>query len=247
MNKRSIAILLVLLALASLGGAGYYFIYRGEKNPPRNIVDFEEFIELPDSSEIAAQIESRPQGEEVSEPAEPIPPPAAAMTHPEKKEEQEMKEPSPSPSPPPSAQSSQEKPLSRTSPPPQEQSPSPANEIVPDVGNLNIDVENISVPDIDANLGSGISVSGTIALEEAYYREHDLQKAQRLALDILKKNPNDPTAKKILKLIEYESRGNQALMKGDYSTALQFFQKMQEIDPNNKWAKKGIIRAQSGG
>ncbi len=245
MNKRSIAILLVLLALASIGGAGYYFIYRGEKNPPRNIVDFEEFIELPDSSEIAAQLESRPQGEEVSRPAEPIPPPAAAMTHPEKKEESEMKEPSPSPLP--SAQSSQEKPLSQTSPPLQEQSPSPAEEMVPDMGNIDIDVENISVPDIGGNLGSGISVSGTIALEEAYYREHDLQKAQKLALEILKKNPNDPTANKILKLIEYESRGNQALMKGDYSTALQYFQKMQEIDPNNKWAKKGIIRAQSGG
>ncbi|GEM_PF-1289166 len=117
----------------------------------------------------------------------------------------------------------------------------------PKVGNLDIDVDKINVPDIQPELGGGISISGTIALEEAYYKQHDLQKAQKLALDILKQNPNDPTAKKILKLIEYESKGNQALKRGDYSTALQYFQKMQEIDPNNKWAKKGIIRAQSGG
>ncbi len=125
-----------------------------------------------------------------------------------------------------------------------ESTETPENTVPPEV---NVNVEEIEVPGIQPELGGGsISISGTIALEQAYYEEHDLQKAQKLARDILKNNPSDPTARKILQLIELESKGNQALKAGDFQTAIMYFQKMQEIDPNNIWAKKGIIRAQSG-
>ncbi len=244
--KDKIAILAILL-LGILAGVGYFLFVSKKKTSPHNIVDFQEFVTLPDSTEIASDTVPAAPSEKEEEAQTQAPPPPAIDTTPRPAQSPESVSPAEAPPPPPTTTGGgtavETKPQTATA---QEEQPSPGN-LVPDVGNLNIDVENISIPDIQTDLGGGISVSGTIALEEAYYKQHDLQKAQKLALDILKQNPNDPTAKKILKLIEYESKGNQALKRGDYSTALQYFQKMQEIDPNNKWAKKGIIRAQSGG
>ncbi len=247
--KFIIAAILIILAIAG----GIFLLVSGRKTPPpHNIANFEEFIQVPSARDIMNEMQAEsgaklPEGQTqeerasremaartgmdtmasvVSQPQLPETGPASGQTLQAPVETSE-------PAPP--------------SPQPQAQTEAAPDQIMPQVGDISVDVENISVPDIQPELGGGISVSGTIALEEAYYQQHDLQKAQKLALDILKQNPNDPTAKKILKLIEYESKGNQALMRGDYSTALQYFQKMQEIDPNNKWAKKGIIRAQSGG
>ncbi len=242
---RAKIIVLVLLLAGILAGVGYFlFVFRG-KTSPQNIVDFQEFIRLPDSTEVAS--ETTP-AEEEEKPQPQAPPPPATSPTPRPAESVESRAPSEITPSQPTLKGTGAGTGTKTESVAvqEEEQPSP-EKLLPDVGNLNIDVENISIPEVQTELGGGISVSGTIALEEAYYKQHDLQKAQKLAMDILKQNPNDPTAKKILKLIEYESKGNQALMRGDYSTALQYFQKMQEIDPNNKWAKKGIIRAQSGG
>ena len=113
---------------------------------------------------------------------------------------------------------------------------------------VKIDIGEITVPEITPQLeGGGISISGTIALEQVYYEKHDLKEAYRMAKDILRDNPSDPIANKILKLVELEKKANQALKRGDYGKAIFYFQKMQELDPDNIWAKKGIIKAQSGG
>jgi len=246
--KFFIAAALLILAIAG----GVFLVVSKRNPPPHNIANFEEFIEVPNAQDIInqmqAEAEARASEEQVQEERE-----TTVVASKEKIDTVAATTiPQPSETEPPATQTLQAQteavePVTPPAPQPQAQTEATPNQMMPQVGNIDVDIENISVPDIQPELGGGISVSGTIALEEAYYQQHDLQKAQKLALDILKQNPNDPTAKKILKLIEYESKGNQALNRGDYSTALQYFQKMQEIDPNNKWAKKGIIRAQSGG
>ena len=107
--------------------------------------------------------------------------------------------------------------------------------------------ELLPSPAPQPKLEKGISVSLTILLEETYYKAHDLNKAQKIAMKLLSENPDNPIAKKILKLIEYEKLGYSALQDGNSTLAIQYFEKMQELDPNNKWAKKGIIKAQLGG
>ncbi len=110
---------------------------------------------------------------------------------------------------------------------------------------VNVDIGNIDIPKIQ-EMESGLSASGVLALQQAYEEAHDLNRALQLANDILKSNPNDETAKKYKKLAELEIMANDALNRGDRQSALNYFYQMQSIDPNNKWAKRGIMKIMSG-
>ncbi len=112
---------------------------------------------------------------------------------------------------------------------------------------VNVDINNIDIPKIGPEIGGGISASGSLALQQAYEEAHDLNKTIQLANEILKTNPNDQTAQKYKKLAELEIMANEALNKGDRQSALNYFYQMQSIDPNNKWARKGIMKIMSGG
>lgn len=87
---------------------------------------------------------------------------------------------------------------------------------------------------------------GSLAVQQAYEEMHDLNKTIQLANEVLKTNPNDQVAQKYKKLAELEIMANDALNRGDRQSALNYFYQMQAIDPNNKWAKKGIMKIMSG-
>jgi len=112
---------------------------------------------------------------------------------------------------------------------------------------VDVNIGKIDIPKVGPEIGGGISASGTLALQQAYEEQHDLNKTIQIANDILKSNPNDQIAQKYKKLAELEIMANDALNKGDRQTALNYFYQMQSIDPDNKWAKKGIMKIMSGG
>ena len=112
---------------------------------------------------------------------------------------------------------------------------------------VDVDISKIDVPKISPELSGGFSASGTLALQQAYEEEHNLNKTIQIANDILKSNPNDQLAQKYKKLAELEIMAMDALNKGDRQSALNYYYQMQSIDPDNKWAKKGIMKIMSGG
>ncbi|MEO0151986.1 MAG: hypothetical protein ABIL52_08370 [candidate division WOR-3 bacterium] len=112
---------------------------------------------------------------------------------------------------------------------------------------VNVDIGKIDIPKVGPEVGGGVSVSGALAIQQAYEELHDLNKTIQLANEMLKSNPNDQTAQKYKKLAELEIMANEALSKGDRQSALNYFYQMQSIDPNNKWARKGIMKIMSGG
>lgn len=112
---------------------------------------------------------------------------------------------------------------------------------------VDVDVSKIDIPKINPELSGGFSASGSLALQQAYEEEHNLNKTIQIANDILKSNPNDQLAQKYKKLAELEIMAIDALNKGDRQSALNYYYQMQSIDPDNKWAKKGIMKIMSGG
>jgi len=112
---------------------------------------------------------------------------------------------------------------------------------------VDVDVSKIDIPKINPELSGGFSASGSLALQQAYEEEHNLNKTIQIANDILKSNPNDQLAQKYRKLAELEIMAIDALNKGDRQSALSYYYQMQSIDPDNKWAKKGIMKIMSGG
>jgi len=112
---------------------------------------------------------------------------------------------------------------------------------------VDVDVSKIDIPKINPELSGGFSASGSLALQQAYEEEHNLNKTIQIANDILKSNPNDQLAQKYRKLAELEIMAIDALNKGDRQSALNYYYQMQSIDPDNKWAKKGIMKIMSGG
>lgn len=112
---------------------------------------------------------------------------------------------------------------------------------------IDLDISKVDIPKIGPELSGGFSASGSLALQQAYEEEHDLNKTIQIANDILKSNPNDQLAQKYKKLAELEIMAIDALNKGDRQSALNYYYQMQSIDPNNKWAKKGIMKIMSGG
>ncbi len=243
-NRNKLIIAILLLILLIIFGIGLWFYGASKRGAgTTSIADMEDFIQDSGQTMVADTMEKPPQ------PSSEITPQKASA---------EMEVPETAPQVSESRQTSNAKEAENQPVGEQQtiQKTEPEAEKVDTVNTsesasspeVNVNVEEIQIPDINTELGGGgISISGTIALEQAYYEEHNLQKARKLARDILKSNPSDPTAKKILQLIELESKGNQALKAGDFQSAIMYFQKMQEMDPNNIWAKKGIIRAQSGG
>mgnify|MGYP000153287823 CR=1 FL=1 len=111
---------------------------------------------------------------------------------------------------------------------------------------VDVDVSKIDIPKINPELSGGFSASGSLALQQAYEEEHNLNKTIQIANDILKSNPNDQLAQKYKKLAELEIMAIDALNKGDRQSALNYYYQMQSIDPDNKWAKKGIMKIMSG-
>ena len=111
---------------------------------------------------------------------------------------------------------------------------------------VDIDISKIDIPKVGTELLGGFSASGSLALQQAYEEEHNLNKTIQIANDILKSNPNDQLAQKYKKLAELEIMAIDALNKGDRQSALNYYYQMQSIDPNNKWAKKGIMKIMSG-
>ncbi len=112
---------------------------------------------------------------------------------------------------------------------------------------VDVDISKIDIPKVNPELSGGFSASGTLALQQAYEEEHNLNKTIQIANDILKSNPNDKLAQKYKKLAELEIMALDALNKGDRQSALNYYYQMQSIDPDNKWAKKGIMKIMSGG
>lgn len=112
---------------------------------------------------------------------------------------------------------------------------------------VDVDISKIDIPKINSELSGGFSASGALALQQAYEEEHNLNKTIQIANDILKSNPNDQLAQKYKKLAELEIMAIDALNKGDRQSALNYYYQMQSIDPDNKWAKKGIMKIMSGG
>ncbi|MEO0223929.1 MAG: hypothetical protein ABIL76_02405, partial [candidate division WOR-3 bacterium] len=104
---------------------------------------------------------------------------------------------------------------------------------------VDVDISKIDIPKVNPELSGGFSASGTLALQQAYEEEHNLNKTIQIANDILKSNPNDKLAQKYKKLAELEIMALDALNKGDRQSALNYYYQMQSIDPDNKWAKKG--------
>lgn len=111
---------------------------------------------------------------------------------------------------------------------------------------VDVNIGNIDIPKIGSEIGGGFSVSGALAVQQAYEDMHDLNKTIQLANEILKNNPNDQVAQKYKKLAELEIMANDALNRGDRQSALNYFYQMQAIDPNNKWARRGIMKIMSG-
>jgi tetratricopeptide (TPR) repeat protein len=111
---------------------------------------------------------------------------------------------------------------------------------------VDVDIPKIDIPKVGTELLGGFSASGSLALQQAYEEEHNLNKTIQIANDILKSNPNDQLAQKYKKLAELEIMAIDALNKGDRQSALNYYYQMQSIDPNNKWAKKGIMKIMSG-
>ncbi len=111
---------------------------------------------------------------------------------------------------------------------------------------VDVDISKIDIPKVGTELLGGFSASGSLALQQAYEEEHNLNKTIQIANDILKSNPNDQLAQKYKKLAELEIMAIDALNKGNRQLALSYYYQMQSIDPNNKWAKKGIMKIMSG-
>jgi len=122
----------------------------------------------------------------------------------------------------------------------------PKNPTNPTDIKVDVDISKIDIPKINPELSGGFSASGSLALQQAYEEEHNLNKTIQIANDILKSNPNDQLAQKYKKLAELEAMAIDALNKGDRQSALNYYYQMQSIDPNNKWAKKGIMKIMSG-
>ncbi len=112
---------------------------------------------------------------------------------------------------------------------------------------VDVDISKVDIPKINPELSGGFSASGSLALQQAYQEEHNLNKTIQIANDILKSNPNDQLAQKYKKLAELEIMAIDALNRGDRQSALNYYYQMQSIDPDNKWAKKGIMKVMSGG
>lgn len=122
----------------------------------------------------------------------------------------------------------------------------PKNPTNPTDIKVDVDISKIDIPKVGTELLGGFSASGSLALQQAYEEEHNLNKTIQIANDILKSNPNDQLAQKYKKLAELEIMAIDALNKGDRQSALNYYYQMQSIDPNNKWAKKGIMKIMSG-
>ncbi len=79
-------------------------------------------------------------------------------------------------------------------------------------------------------------------LRRAYRLEHDINKAYRLAKQILKDDPRNTQAKFYLRLCDYERKALAYERKGLKSKARSYWKKILALDPNNKWAKEGLKR-----
>ncbi|MGC8894111.1 MAG: FHA domain-containing protein [candidate division WOR-3 bacterium] len=79
-------------------------------------------------------------------------------------------------------------------------------------------------------------------LKRAYEEEHNVDKAYRIAQQILNENPKNTEAKYYLGLCELERKAKAYEEKGDKEKALECWIRLLNLDPGNKWAKEGIKR-----
>jgi tetratricopeptide (TPR) repeat protein len=79
-------------------------------------------------------------------------------------------------------------------------------------------------------------------LKKAYEEEHNVDKAYRIAQQILNDDPKNTKAKFYARLCELERKARAYEEKGDKEKALEYWKQLLNLDPNNKWAKEGIKR-----
>ncbi len=110
-----------------------------------------------------------------------------------------------------------------------------------------------NVSEIDISAKSPLTSTGPVIsldrkldklseLRRAYRSEHNVNKAYRLAKQILKEDPRNTQAKFYLRLCDYERKALAYEKKGLKSKARKYWKKILALDPNNKWAKEGLRR-----
>ncbi|MEO0181532.1 MAG: tetratricopeptide repeat protein [candidate division WOR-3 bacterium] len=97
-------------------------------------------------------------------------------------------------------------------------------------------------------MGKGQSISldtklGKVGdLKKAYDEEHNIDKAYRIAQQILNEDPKNTTAKMYARKCELERKARAYEKNGDKENALKYWEQLLSLDPGNKWAKEGIAR-----
>ncbi len=116
-----------------------------------------------------------------------------------------------------------------------------------DVPEIKIDVGdvNINITPEDKELGGSISIGGILKLKELY-EKGDLDGTIKMANDMLKSDPNNSTAKYYLKLARKEKKALSLERQGRKKEAMRIWADILQLDPNNKRAKKALIRLGSG-
>ncbi|MEO0192801.1 MAG: FHA domain-containing protein [candidate division WOR-3 bacterium] len=114
---------------------------------------------------------------------------------------------------------------------------------LPSVGNLNLETGG---PKVTGPTGPSISLDTKLDkvgdLKKAYDEEHNIDKAYRIAQQILNEDPKNTTAKMYARKCELERKARAYEKNGDKENALKYWEQLLSLDPGNKWAKEGISR-----
>jgi|GEM_PF-722386 len=114
---------------------------------------------------------------------------------------------------------------------------------LPTVEKLNLESGGSKLPGIgepSISLDSKLDKVGD--LKKAYDEEHNVDKAYRIAQQILNDDPKNTKAKFYARLCEVERKARAYEEKGDKEKALEYWKQLLNLDPGNKWAKEGIKR-----
>lgn len=114
---------------------------------------------------------------------------------------------------------------------------------LPTVEKLNLESGGSKLPGVgepSISLDSKLDKVGD--LKKAYEEEHNVDKAYRIAQQILNDDPKNTKAKFYARLCELERKARAYEDKGDKEKALEYWKQLLNLDPGNRWAKEGIKR-----
>ena len=114
---------------------------------------------------------------------------------------------------------------------------------LPSVEKLNLETGSPKIPGIgEPTVSLDTKLDKVGELKKAYEEEHNIDKAYRIAQQILNEDPKNTKAKFYARLCEIERKARAYEEKGDKEKALEYWKQLLNLDPGNKWAKEGIKR-----